>query len=52
MVENVDNLKPIEVKTSGRAEFEFDMRIRDPNSKIYMYKVSSYGLALIVSNVM
>ncbi|XP_056316397.1 immunoglobulin-like and fibronectin type III domain-containing protein 1 [Danio aesculapii] len=38
VVENVDNMKPIEVKTSGRAEFEFDMKIRDPNSKIYMYK--------------
>ncbi|XP_043096965.1 immunoglobulin-like and fibronectin type III domain-containing protein 1 [Puntigrus tetrazona] len=38
VVENVDNMKQIEVKTSGRAEFEFDMKLKDRNSKIYLYK--------------
>ncbi len=43
MAENVENMKQIEVKTSGRAEFEFDMKLKDANSKIYLYKVSSNG---------
>jgi len=34
-------MKQIEVTTSGRAEFEFDMKLKDQNSKIYLYKVSS-----------
>ncbi|KAI7808166.1 putative immunoglobulin-like and fibronectin type III domain-containing protein 1, partial [Triplophysa rosa] len=38
VVEKVDNMKPIEINTSGRAEFEFDMKLNDPNSKIYVYK--------------
>ncbi|XP_073708683.1 immunoglobulin-like and fibronectin type III domain-containing protein 1 [Garra rufa] len=38
VVENVDNMKQIEVKTSGRAEFEFNMKLKEPNSKIYLYK--------------
>uniref|UniRef100_A0A9J7ZQ99 Immunoglobulin like and fibronectin type III domain containing 1, tandem duplicate 4 n=1 Tax=Cyprinus carpio carpio TaxID=630221 RepID=A0A9J7ZQ99_CYPCA len=38
VVENVGNMKPIEVKTSGRAEFEFDMKLKDANSKICLYK--------------
>ncbi|XP_039503266.1 immunoglobulin-like and fibronectin type III domain-containing protein 1 [Pimephales promelas] len=38
VVQNVDNMKQIEVTTSGRAEFEFDMKIKDQNSKIYLYK--------------
>lgn len=41
VVEKVDNMKPIEINTSGRAEFEFDMKLNDPNSKIFVYKVSS-----------
>ncbi|XP_052413995.1 immunoglobulin-like and fibronectin type III domain-containing protein 1 [Carassius gibelio] len=38
VVEDVGNMKPIEVKTSGRAEFEFDMKLKDTNSKIYLFK--------------
>ncbi|KAF4112495.1 hypothetical protein G5714_007290 [Onychostoma macrolepis] len=38
VVENVENMKQIEVKTSGRAEFEFDMKLKDTNSQIYLYK--------------
>lgn len=41
VVEKIDNMKPIEINTSGRAEFEFDMKLHDPNSKIFVYKVSS-----------
>uniref|UniRef100_A0A8B9HME6 Immunoglobulin like and fibronectin type III domain containing 1, tandem duplicate 2 n=1 Tax=Astyanax mexicanus TaxID=7994 RepID=A0A8B9HME6_ASTMX len=28
----------IEVRTSGNAEFELDMKLKDPNSKIFLYK--------------
>ncbi|XP_054906429.1 immunoglobulin-like and fibronectin type III domain-containing protein 1 [Poeciliopsis prolifica] len=38
VVENLDNMKQIEVKPSGRAEFSFDMKLRDPNSEINLYK--------------
>ncbi|XP_051563269.1 immunoglobulin-like and fibronectin type III domain-containing protein 1 [Myxocyprinus asiaticus] len=38
VVEKVDNMKQIELKTSGRAEFEFNMKLRDPKSNIYLYK--------------
>ncbi|XP_072539453.1 immunoglobulin-like and fibronectin type III domain-containing protein 1 [Salminus brasiliensis] len=38
VVEKVENLKQIEVKTSGNAEFELDMKLKDPNSKIFLYK--------------
>ncbi|XP_065135800.2 immunoglobulin-like and fibronectin type III domain-containing protein 1 isoform X1 [Paramisgurnus dabryanus] len=38
VVEKVDNMKQMEVKTSGRAEFEFEMKLTDPNSKLYVYK--------------
>lgn len=41
VAEKVENTKQIEVKTNGNAEFEFDMKLRDPNSKIYLYKVRS-----------
>lgn len=44
MVQNIDNMKQIEVKTSGRAEFEFDMKLKDQNSQMYLYKVSSMVL--------
>ncbi|TRY89362.1 hypothetical protein DNTS_015301 [Danionella cerebrum] len=37
-VENVDSMKQIEVKTDGTAEFELDMKLKDPNSKILLYK--------------
>uniref|UniRef100_A0A3B1K8U6 Immunoglobulin like and fibronectin type III domain containing 1, tandem duplicate 4 n=1 Tax=Astyanax mexicanus TaxID=7994 RepID=A0A3B1K8U6_ASTMX len=38
VVETVEKTKPIEIKTSGRAEFEFNMKLKDPNSNIYLYK--------------
>uniref|UniRef100_A0A8C9S7J5 Immunoglobulin like and fibronectin type III domain containing 1, tandem duplicate 2 n=1 Tax=Scleropages formosus TaxID=113540 RepID=A0A8C9S7J5_SCLFO len=37
-VENITNLKPIEIKRDGRAEFEFDMELKDPNSNIFLFK--------------
>ncbi|XP_077054135.1 immunoglobulin-like and fibronectin type III domain containing 1, tandem duplicate 2 [Siphateles boraxobius] len=37
-VEKVHSMKPIEVKTDGTAEFELDMKLKDPNSKILLYK--------------
>ncbi|XP_049335126.1 immunoglobulin-like and fibronectin type III domain-containing protein 1 [Astyanax mexicanus] len=38
VVEKVENVKQIEVRTSGNAEFELDMKLKDPNSKIFLYK--------------
>uniref|UniRef100_A0A3B3VDQ4 Immunoglobulin-like and fibronectin type III domain-containing protein 1 n=1 Tax=Poecilia latipinna TaxID=48699 RepID=A0A3B3VDQ4_9TELE len=38
VVENLDNIKQIEVKPSGRAEFSFNMKLRDPNSEVNLYK--------------
>uniref|UniRef100_A0A3Q1FUT6 Immunoglobulin-like and fibronectin type III domain-containing protein 1 n=1 Tax=Acanthochromis polyacanthus TaxID=80966 RepID=A0A3Q1FUT6_9TELE len=35
---NLDNVKQIEVKPNGRAEFGFDMKLLDPNSAIHLYK--------------
>lgn len=46
VVQNIDNMKQIEVKTSGRAEFEFDMKLKDQNSQMYLYKngeIIDYG---------
>lgn len=40
-VEKVHSMKPIEVKMDGIAEFELDMKLKDPNSKILLYKVSA-----------
>ncbi|KAF4112494.1 hypothetical protein G5714_007289 [Onychostoma macrolepis] len=37
-VEKIHSLKQIEVKTDGAAEFELDMKIKDPNSKILLFK--------------
>uniref|UniRef100_A0A4W5R292 Immunoglobulin like and fibronectin type III domain containing 1, tandem duplicate 3 n=1 Tax=Hucho hucho TaxID=62062 RepID=A0A4W5R292_9TELE len=37
-VENLSNLKHIEVKPGGGAEFEFDMSLKDPNVKIFLFK--------------
>ncbi|XP_060775407.1 immunoglobulin-like and fibronectin type III domain-containing protein 1 isoform X2 [Neoarius graeffei] len=45
-VEKVENMKPIEIKRNGKAEFELDMKLKNPNSKIYLYKngeVVDYG---------
>ncbi|XP_051931015.1 immunoglobulin-like and fibronectin type III domain-containing protein 1 [Hippocampus zosterae] len=41
VVENLGNVKQIEIKPRGRAEFSLDMTLRDPNSKIYLYKDGS-----------
>ncbi|KAM9760029.1 immunoglobulin-like and fibronectin type III domain-containing protein 1 [Menidia menidia] len=38
VVENLENVKQIEVKPSGRAEFSFNMTPLDPNSNIHVYK--------------
>ncbi|XP_077429533.1 immunoglobulin-like and fibronectin type III domain-containing protein 1 [Vanacampus margaritifer] len=37
VVERLCNLKPIEIKDNG-AEFEFEMSLKDPKSKIFLYK--------------
>ncbi|XP_016374569.1 immunoglobulin-like and fibronectin type III domain-containing protein 1 isoform X2 [Sinocyclocheilus rhinocerous] len=37
-VEKIHSLKQIEVKTDGTAEFELDMKLKDPNSKILLFK--------------
>ncbi len=41
-MEKLENVKQIEVKPNGRAEFSIDMKLWDPNSKINLYKVSTY----------
>ncbi|KAM8914641.1 immunoglobulin-like and fibronectin type III domain-containing protein 1 [Spinachia spinachia] len=38
VVEQLDNVKQIEVKPNGSAEFGFDMILHDPNSAINLYK--------------
>ncbi|XP_068568828.1 immunoglobulin-like and fibronectin type III domain-containing protein 1 [Cebidichthys violaceus] len=38
VVEQVDNVKQIEVQPNGRAEFGLDMKLHDPNSEINLYK--------------
>lgn len=40
-VEKIHSLKQIEVKTDGTAEFELDMKLKDLNSKILLFKVSA-----------
>ncbi|XP_030634071.1 immunoglobulin-like and fibronectin type III domain-containing protein 1 [Chanos chanos] len=37
-IEYLSNLKPIEVKTPGCAEFEFEVDLKDPNARIFLYK--------------
>lgn len=39
VVEKLENVKQIQVKPSGRAEFSLNMTLRDPNSEINIYKV-------------
>uniref|UniRef100_A0A3Q2UK54 Immunoglobulin-like and fibronectin type III domain-containing protein 1 n=1 Tax=Fundulus heteroclitus TaxID=8078 RepID=A0A3Q2UK54_FUNHE len=34
----LENVKQIEMKSTGRAEFSFDMKLRDPNSAVNLYK--------------
>ncbi|KAK2861784.1 hypothetical protein Q5P01_001317 [Channa striata] len=38
VVETLENVKQIEVKPNGRAEFSFDMTLWDPNNAIHLYK--------------
>ncbi|XP_029907362.1 immunoglobulin-like and fibronectin type III domain-containing protein 1 [Myripristis murdjan] len=38
VVERLCNLKPIELKPSGAAEFELEMSLKDPTSKVFLYK--------------
>ncbi|XP_060899403.1 immunoglobulin-like and fibronectin type III domain-containing protein 1 [Labrus mixtus] len=38
VVERLCNLKPIELKSDGDAEFELEMSMRDPTSKIFLFK--------------
>ncbi|KAM6980873.1 immunoglobulin-like and fibronectin type III domain-containing protein 1 [Aplochiton taeniatus] len=38
VVEKLCNLKPIEIKPGGGAEFEFEMSLKDPRSKIFLFK--------------
>lgn len=44
-VEKVENVKQIEVRTDGRAEFEVDMQLRDPNSQVLLFKVRYSGVS-------
>eukprot|EP00063_Salmo_salar_P014441 XP_013989276.1 PREDICTED: immunoglobulin-like and fibronectin type III domain-containing protein 1 isoform X5 [Salmo salar] len=37
-VEKLQNLKHIEVKTDGSAEFELDMELKNPNSQVFLFK--------------
>ncbi|XP_066520128.1 immunoglobulin-like and fibronectin type III domain-containing protein 1 [Hoplias malabaricus] len=46
VAEKVENLKHIEITTSGKAEFGLDMKLKDPNSNIFLFKdgeMLSYG---------
>uniref|UniRef100_A0A668T1X9 Uncharacterized protein n=1 Tax=Oreochromis aureus TaxID=47969 RepID=A0A668T1X9_OREAU len=38
VVEKLENVKQIEVKPNGKAEFGFDMQLWDPNSAVNLYK--------------
>ncbi|XP_034061604.1 immunoglobulin-like and fibronectin type III domain-containing protein 1 [Gymnodraco acuticeps] len=38
VVERLCNLKPIELKPGGGAEFELEMSLKDPTSKIFLFK--------------
>ncbi|XP_039862362.1 immunoglobulin-like and fibronectin type III domain-containing protein 1 [Simochromis diagramma] len=38
VVEQLENVKQIEVKPNGKAEFGFDMQLWDPNSAVNLYK--------------
>uniref|UniRef100_A0A3B1J3U6 Immunoglobulin like and fibronectin type III domain containing 1, tandem duplicate 3 n=1 Tax=Astyanax mexicanus TaxID=7994 RepID=A0A3B1J3U6_ASTMX len=37
-VEYLGNLRHIEIKNTGSAQFEFEMDLKDPNAKIFLYK--------------
>lgn len=44
VVERLCNLKPIEMKDDGDAEFELEMSLKDPTSKIFLFKVRLFLL--------
>ncbi|KAG7260742.1 hypothetical protein CRUP_007114 [Coryphaenoides rupestris] len=44
VVERLCNLKPIEMRDDGGAEFELEMSLKDPTSKIFLFKVRNYSL--------
>uniref|UniRef100_A0A673M6F5 Immunoglobulin like and fibronectin type III domain containing 1, tandem duplicate 1 n=1 Tax=Sinocyclocheilus rhinocerous TaxID=307959 RepID=A0A673M6F5_9TELE len=37
-IQHLSNLKPIEVKSEEGATFELEMELKDPNSRIFLYK--------------
>uniref|UniRef100_A0A8C2GHV4 Immunoglobulin like and fibronectin type III domain containing 1, tandem duplicate 3 n=1 Tax=Cyprinus carpio TaxID=7962 RepID=A0A8C2GHV4_CYPCA len=37
-IEHLNNLRHIEIKTPGCAEFEFEMDLKDPNARIFLLK--------------
>lgn len=39
VVERLCNLKPIETRADGTAEFELEMALKDPSSKVFLFKV-------------
>lgn len=39
VVERLCNLKPIEMRDDGGAEFELEMSLKDSSSKIFLFKV-------------
>ncbi len=41
-IEHLGNLRHIEIKKPGCAEFEFEMDLKDPNAKIFLLKVKQY----------
>lgn len=47
VVERLCNLKPIEMRDDGGAEFELEMSLKDSSSKIFLYKVRCSILNLL-----
>ncbi|XP_051997352.1 immunoglobulin-like and fibronectin type III domain-containing protein 1 [Xyrauchen texanus] len=37
-IQHISNLKPIEVKSEDAATFEMELELKDPNSRIFLYK--------------
>lgn len=44
VVDRLCSLKPIEMTDDGGAEFELEMSLKDPGSKIFLYKVRCFIL--------
>lgn len=45
---HITKLKPIEVSADDYATIELDMDLKDPNSKIFLYKVRDWSAYLTV----